>query len=125
MSHKKNLLSNYYSTIKKQVYSFKHLTSITFLFDNFRSLIYSFCYGFALIMNMNSIILMEKKIISIEFWTCMLSVLCSSSIALYLLILMINDWFKKNINKTSFLPKVISNYENHISSVISVINYLS
>merc|ERR1719347_335002 len=57
-------------------------------------------------MNLRAILLMELSIYSFEFWTCIISTVCTTLISLYLVILVCIQCFKLPPRETPFLSQV-------------------
>jgi len=85
--------------------AYKQLTCFGYIFESLKKLVYFASYVCAIAMNLRAILLMELSIYSFEFWTCIISTVCTTLISLYLVLIICIQCFKLPPRQTPFLSQ--------------------
>ena len=86
--------------------SYQQFTVLGYVLESLKKLVYFSSYVIAVSMNLRAVLLMELSIESFEFWTCVISTVCTSLISVYLVILICIQCFRLPPRQTPFLSKV-------------------
>ena len=86
--------------------SYQQFTILGYVLESLKKLVYFASYVIAVSMNLRAVLLMELSIESFEFWTCVISTVCTSLISLYLVILICIQCFRLPPRQTPFLSKI-------------------
>jgi hypothetical protein len=88
------------------LHTYKELTFYGKILETQKRVVYFVSYVLAITMNLYTLLLIDLRTDSFEFWTCLLSTVCTSLISLYLVILVCVQCFRLPPKSTPFLSKI-------------------
>ena len=90
----------------KVLHSYKELTCFGFMLETQKRVVYFVAYVLSITMNLYTLLLIDLKPESFEFWTCLISTVCTSAMSLGLVILVCIQCFRLPPQSTPFLSKI-------------------
>jgi len=85
--------------------TYKELTCCGYILESFSKIFYFASYVCAITMNLRALLLMDLSIESFEFWKVIIGTSCTTTISVYLVLLICVQFFRLPPTKTAFIPK--------------------